>query len=177
MKKLKVFKWWWGWNFEEIENWLEEMALEGYRLTDVTSIGVIFSFEKTGPKKIRYCLDYQQKLEQKYISIINDDGWNFMPMGSGWYICRKEFKGDRPELYTDFDSLISRNNKLLFMIIISGLPFFIFVPFALIFIDIYIVRLSIAILWILICMFDIFVVTSIIKTNKLILNKKQLRNQ
>lgn len=177
MKKTKVFKWWWGWNYEEIENWLEKMALDGYRLTEVASNGVMFSFEKAEIKKTRYCVDYQQTLDPKYIEILGDDGWEIIKMGSGWYICRKEYDGDRPQLYTDFDSLISRNNKLMFVIIICGLPFFLFSPFALMFIDIYIFKLVIAILWFFVLIFDIFVIISLRKTNIAILKKKQLKNQ
>jgi hypothetical protein len=176
MEKIKKFKWWWGWNSQEIENWLEKMALSGYRLTDVTSIGVFFSFEKAQCKKTRYCIDYQQEIGPSYIENLTDNGWEIIKMGSGWYICCKEYEGDRPDLFTDFDTLISRNNKLMFVIISSGLPFFLISPFILMFIGISIIRLVIAILWILVFIFDSFVIISLRKANKAILKKENLKS-
>lgn len=115
---IRVFKWWWAWNYEEIENWLEKMEAGGLRLVETRCKGVFFYFEKCQPTKARYCVDYQNKLTPEYLTIIYDDGWKLYQLGMGWYILRKEYKEERPELYTDFEGLIARNKSLLTLIIV-----------------------------------------------------------
>ena len=117
---VRLFKWWWAWNYEEIENWLESMEHSGLRLVTIRFKGVLFYFENCTPTKARYCVDYQNKLTPEYMTIISDAGWTLNQIGLGWYILRKEYENERPELYTDFDALIGRNKKLL-GIMICGL--------------------------------------------------------
>ncbi len=110
---IRVFKWWWAWNHEEIENWLEKMEAGGLRLVETHCKGVVFYFEKCKPTKARYCIDFQNKLTPDYLTIVNDDGWQLYQIGMGWYILRKEYDEERPEFYTDFEGLITRNKSLL----------------------------------------------------------------
>ncbi|MCP5456121.1 MAG: DUF2812 domain-containing protein [Thermotogae bacterium] len=111
MKEKKYFKFWHAANFEKIEKWLEEMAKSGYILKGVTFAGMIFSFEKSEPKKISYCIDYQMKITSEYTKILSEDGWKIKEIGSGWVIASKEYNGKRPELYTDYESILERNKK------------------------------------------------------------------
>ena len=54
------------------------------------------------------------------MTIISDAGWKLNQIGMGWYMLRKEYEDERPELYTDFDALIGRIKKIL-GIMIGGL--------------------------------------------------------
>ena len=110
---IKVFKWWWVWNFEEIEEWLERMEASGLRLVKTNFDGVYFYFEQCDKTKARYCIDYQSKLTPEYMTIISDDGWKLYKIKFGWYILRKEYQEEKPNLYNDFESLINRNKRLL----------------------------------------------------------------
>lgn len=114
---IKVFKWWWAWDYEKIEDWLEKMEAGGLRLIHTEWNGLYFYFEKCTPKKARYCIDYQSRLTPEYMTIIYDDNWKLYQIGMGWYILRKEYEAERPNLYNDFSSLIARNRTLL---IIAG---------------------------------------------------------
>lgn len=122
---IKIFKWWWAWKFEEVEDWLERMEASGLRLVG-TRLQVFFNFEKCIPTKARYCIDYQTKLTPEYLTIISDDGWKLYQVGMGWYILRKEYQEERPELYTDFEALIARNKTLLAIILICLAMEFVF---------------------------------------------------
>lgn len=119
---IKQYKWWWAWNYEKIEQWLEDMEAGGLRLIDVTIDGICFHFEKSKPAKARYCIDYQSKLTPEYISLINDDGWQIFKIGFGWYILRKQYDEDRPEFYNDFEALIARDKTLLSIMLVIGVP-------------------------------------------------------
>jgi hypothetical protein len=115
---IKIFKLWWAWDYEKIENWLEEMEASGLRLAKTRIKGLLFYFEKCNPGRARYCVDYQSKLAPDYIKLISDDNWELFQVGMGWYILRKEYRGERPSLYTDFESLVARNKSLLLVIAI-----------------------------------------------------------
>jgi len=118
---IKVFKWWWAWDYEKIEDWLEKMESGGLRLVQTSFKGTYFHLEKCVPTKARYCIDFQTKLTPDYMTIINDDGWRLYQIGMGWYILRKEYQDERPNLYTDFEALIARNKFLLRLIIFGTL--------------------------------------------------------
>jgi hypothetical protein len=113
---IKVFRWWWAWDYERIEDWLEQMELHNLRLVDTSFWGTYFHFERCSATKARYCIDYQTKLTPEYLEIINDDGWRLYQVGAGWYILRKEYEDEIPNLYTDFEGLIARNKSLLSVI-------------------------------------------------------------
>lgn len=115
---VRFFKIWWAWNYEDIEEWLEKIEAGGLRLVETRLWGVLFYFERCQPAKARYCVDYQTKLTPDYLTIINDDGWKLYQIGMGWYILRKEYDKDRPNLYTDFEALIERNRSMLIIILV-----------------------------------------------------------
>ena len=108
-----VTKWWWGWEPEKIEDWLEQMESEGWHLYNATGIGIKFHFTHGEPKKIRYCADYQSSIGPEYKQIFQDTGWELVYSSMGWYIWRMEYVGERPDIYTDIDSLLERNKRLI----------------------------------------------------------------
>jgi hypothetical protein len=109
----KVFKWWWPWQTEKMEAMLESMAAEGWALKRVGGALVSYLFEKSEPARIRYCFDYQEKIKPDYLVLLSDAGWKLEHRSSGWYIWSQAYAGERPELYTDIDSLIHRSNAIL----------------------------------------------------------------
>ena len=114
MKEVKkIYKWWWGWNPDKIEHWLESMEANGWHLFHADMGAVRFHFEKHEPGQVRYCVDYQDKITPEYRSLFEDAGWELVYTGLGWYIWRMAYDAERPEIYTDSDSLISRNNRLM----------------------------------------------------------------
>ncbi len=105
---------WAGWNPEKVEKWLESMALNGWIPYTVDMLGVRFKFKKSKSRKVRYCVDFQQNIEDQYIKLLEDDGWELLWNDAwGWYIWKKAYVKERPSLYTDSTSLIERNNRVL----------------------------------------------------------------
>ena len=119
---IKVTKWWWAWEHEKIEKWLEEMENSGLRLVDIAWDGIRFSFEKAKPRKTKFCVDYQTKLTPQYIALVRDDGWDIYKVGFGWYILRKEYEDEEPIFYNDFEPLIQRNKTIAKVLLFAGLP-------------------------------------------------------
>lgn len=123
MREVKTaWRVWWGWSPEKIENWLEEMAWEGWTLFQVDFASLRFKFSRGKAEKVRYCVDYQEKTDDDYMKLFKDDGWELAWSGAfGWHIWRKYYSGEKPDIYTDRQSLIDRNKRLIGV----GLPVFI----------------------------------------------------
>ncbi len=113
MKEVKkVWHWWWGWNTPKVENWLEEMEKNGWNLTKVDLFQIRFSFKKGKGRKMRYCWDYPAMPGDNYFELFKEDGWESMDNKMGpWFIWRKPYEDERPNIYTDTKSLIERNNR------------------------------------------------------------------
>ena len=109
----KAFKWWWPWQPEKIEDFLESMAAQGWSLAAVRSSATRFVFEKREPRKVRFCVDYQGKDTAQYRTLLADAGWRFEYTSSGWFIWSMAYEGERPVLYTDTASLLMRNQTIL----------------------------------------------------------------
>lgn len=114
MKKTKtVLKFWSGAYPDKLEKWLEHMESIGWRLVKVGWIGVKFTFEKGEPSSVSYSLDYRYPSDAEYLGLLEDAGWQLIFNSSGWLIWRIPYEGAKPEMYTDTDSLIQRNERLL----------------------------------------------------------------
>lgn len=109
----KVFKWWDGSQSENISAWLEDMEAQGWHLFRVSWNGLRFHFEKGASRKMSYCVDYQTKVDPNYVSIFEDTGWDKIYNGAGWYIWRQSYQDMKPEIFTDIDSMIDRNKRLI----------------------------------------------------------------
>jgi hypothetical protein len=134
MKEVKtVWRMWGGWDIEKVENWLEEMEKKGLNLFKVDSTQIKFSFKKGERRKMRYCFDYQMKLEDNYFEIFKEDGWELVGKKIGpWFIWRKAYGDERPHIFTDTKSLIERNNRQIRNIYIGALISLILLYFVLI---------------------------------------------
>ena len=112
METKCVLKWWWGWNPEKIERYIEKMALQGWRLTGVSGFLVMLHFSRSDSEQIRVCVDYQPRVGADYVALFEDAGWECLGQSAGWYMWRKSYEGDRPEIYSDIGSLLGRNRRI-----------------------------------------------------------------
>ncbi|HAK46241.1 MAG TPA: hypothetical protein DCO79_10040 [Spirochaeta sp.] len=116
-----VFKGWWGWNPSKIEDYLEDMALKGWRLSGVHLAMTIFDFNQDDPANVRYAFDYNNRPDDEYMGLIEDDGWVCTNKSAGWIMWKKEYSEERPHLLTDNQSLIDRNNRLFRLLLLLAL--------------------------------------------------------
>ncbi|WP_459841706.1 DUF2812 domain-containing protein [Fusibacter bizertensis] len=121
---MKEFYLWLGWNCERLEQHLEKMAQNGWRLKS-TSFGItVLEYERQEPSKVSYCLDFNPKYTEDAISIIKDDQWHAISNSSGWWLWEKEYKTEKPKLFTDKRSLIDRDKRLFFLLLLLFLTQF-----------------------------------------------------
>jgi Protein of unknown function (DUF2812) len=108
----RVIKWWWVWNSEKIERYVEDMAQNGWRLSHASNTLVVLDFQESAPQKVRVCVDYQRKLTQEYTNVFEDAGWERFGRTPGWIMWRKAYQTERPEIYSDTQSLRERNRRV-----------------------------------------------------------------
>ena len=122
---IRKFKWFWAWQDEAEEAWLEEMSQQGWHLSSV-GIPTVYDFESGEPADIVYRLDYRShfKMEKEdYLQLFRDAGWEYVGEMSGWHYFRKGAQpGEELEIYTDAESKISKYQRLLAFLAILMLP-------------------------------------------------------
>lgn len=114
-------RWFWAWNARKEENWLEQMAREGWYLANG---GIIFTFVKGRPAEVRYRLDWRTGTAaslKDYFDLCRDAGWERVCSFGSWHYFRTA-DATAPELYTDRDSLVERYWRLLALIVVVTIP-------------------------------------------------------
>ena len=122
---IRKFKWFWAWQDEAEEAWLEEMSQQGWHLSSV-GIPTVYGFESGEPADIVYRLDYRSYFKmdnEDYLELFRDAGWEYVGEMSGWHYFRKGAQpGEELEIYTDAESKISKYQRLLAFLAILMLP-------------------------------------------------------
>jgi len=115
-EQVTKFKWFWVWQDNAEERWLEEMSRQGYHLTSV-SLPCMYTFIKSEPVNYIYRLDYRRfsnKEKQHYLQIFRDAGWEYLGEMSLWQYFRKQEKaGEVNEIFTDDTSKIAKYRRVL----------------------------------------------------------------
>lgn len=109
-------KWFWPWQDEKEEAWLEQMSADGWRLRSVGLMGR-YAFDQDRPCRFTYRLDYMLLNKDKrseYLQIYQDAGWEYIGEMSNWQYWRKPYvAGENNEIFTDNDSKIKKYQRLL----------------------------------------------------------------
>jgi len=104
----------------DYENWLEEMASQGWNINRIgqwSSIRLVFT--KTTPKKYRYVYDIQTNPKNDYRSTYEQFGWEFVGIMASCFMWRKEYSGERPEAFSDLQSIEYRNKSVVRAVSVS----------------------------------------------------------
>lgn len=115
MKKTirKVF---WAWQSEEEEKWLNDMAADGWVLTDVGFCR--YEFDPCEKGEYQYKLEYlanlpKDKHSMKYISFVEETGAEYIGSVLKWvYFRKKVADGEDFEIYSDTKSKIKYFERL-----------------------------------------------------------------
>jgi len=104
----------------DFENWLEDMAAKGWHIERVRQwSSIIMIFIKGEPKKYRFVYAVHAIAGKDYISTYEQFGWKNLGRMASVNIWRMEYKDDRPEAFTDKDSIASRNNRTIAAVSVS----------------------------------------------------------
>lgn len=126
--KVVVFKWFWGWQDDKQEAWLEEMSRKGLHLVDMKAFGR-YVFEVDSTKTYIYRMDFDRisGKNSDNFKLIEEAGWERVITVLGWQYWRKERSGGKtPEIFTDNASKIKKYNRFLTSLLVPTLtPMFI----------------------------------------------------
>ncbi len=121
-EKVTIFKWFWGWQDDRQEAWLEEMSQNGLHLVDIKAFGR-YVFEVNTDNSYIYRMDFDRTSRKNtdYFRLIEDAGWERVITVMGWQYWRKDASnGKTAEIFTDNDSKIKKYNRFLTSLLVSS---------------------------------------------------------
>jgi len=116
-----IVKWKPGWQYspDKLEQWLEQMELQGYNLHRVGRPGARFIFTRGSSRRVKYCVDYQNISDRSYFDIHREAGWKPVYTTSlggltRWTIWSQEYNegGEPPRLYSDRGHLLKHARRI-----------------------------------------------------------------
>lgn len=115
MKKV-VYKWFWAWDFEKEEKWLNDMCKKGLKLSEVGLCR--YAFEECEAGEYQYKLEMLEnavttKKSKEYISFLKDTKIEYVGSVFRWAYLRKKTSQGQFELFSNIDSQITHLNRIL----------------------------------------------------------------
>ncbi len=123
LAKWKLFV---PWNEKKEMNFLENMAIKGYKLKSVWSFK--YTFYETEPEELVYKCDYRdvKKAEiTEYLQIFEDSGWeNVGQFFNYFYFCREQKENCQLELFNDNKYQEEKNKRLISVLLVMAISVF-----------------------------------------------------
>ena len=104
-----VRRWFWVWAFEKEEDWLNEMAMNGWVLENVGFCTYHFVRCEPGEYSIRLEM---HPYDEAYLSFMRDTGAEYVGRVMMWIYFRKKTADGPFDLFSDIDSRISHLDKI-----------------------------------------------------------------
>lgn len=117
METKKVIKWFWVWDYEKEELWLNAMAQEGWALQRIGFC--TYYFERTEPGEYVVRLECRKK-DEGYVSFVTDMGAEYVGRIAMWVYFRRKAELGEFELNGDLDSRIDQLTKIGRMLLLVG---------------------------------------------------------
>jgi hypothetical protein len=110
----------------DYENWLERMAEEGWHTNRFRQwSSIIMTFKRGTPKRYRFVYDPQVSPRKEYIPTYEQFGWEYLGRMASAHIWRMEYEGERPEAFSDHESIVKRNRRTIAAVSVSFIVFFV----------------------------------------------------
>ncbi len=104
-----IRKWYWVWDFEKEENWLNEMALNGWVLESVEY--VTYHFVRCEPGEYSVRLE-MHPYDEEYRHFMEETGAEYVGRMMMWVYFRKKTDRGPFDLFSDIDSRIRHLDKI-----------------------------------------------------------------
>jgi RNA-binding protein YlmH len=96
----------------DYESWLELMAAEGWHINHFRQWNsIVMTFKRGEPKKYRFVYDPQVSPRKEYIATYEQFGWEYLGRMASAHFWRMEYEGERPEAFSDQESIVKRNRS------------------------------------------------------------------
>ena len=106
---MTEYKWFWAWDFDKEERWLDEMAADGWALAEAGWCR--FVFERCEPGEYYVRLE-MRPYDEDYISFMEETGAEYIGRCFQWQYFRKRSEFGRFDLFSDLDSRISHCGRI-----------------------------------------------------------------
>jgi hypothetical protein len=104
----------------DLENWLEQMADKGWHLDKIGQwSSILMVFRRGEPGKYRFVYDPQVSHRPEYIQTYEQFGWEFLGRMASAHIWRMKYRDERPDAFSDPESLVKRNRYNLATVSVS----------------------------------------------------------
>ena len=104
-----IRKWFWVWDFEKEEEWLNEMAMSGWVLEGVD--WCTYHFVRSDPGEYSVRLE-MHPYDEAYLSFMKETGAEYVGRMMMWIYFRKKTADGPFDLFSDIDSRISHLDKI-----------------------------------------------------------------
>lgn len=109
---------------EDFENWLEDMAAEGWHVDHIGQWNsLLMTFKRGEPKKYRFVYDLQALPRKDYMETYKQFGWESVGQMASVHIWRMPYSDERPDAFSNAEDIASRNRRTVQAVSVS---FFIF---------------------------------------------------
>ncbi len=109
MERKTINKWFWVWQFEKEEEWLNEMASNGWVLDEVGFCRYTFTRCAPGEYTVR---TEMHSYDESYIRFMEETGAEYVGRMMTWIYFRKKTEDGVFDLYSDIDSKIAHLDRI-----------------------------------------------------------------
>ena len=117
MERKTIRKWFWVWEFEKEEAWLNQMAQSGWVLDKVGFCTYHFIACEPGEYTVRLEM---HEYDEAYISFMSETGAEYIGRMVQWIYFRKKVEDGVFNIFSDIDSRISHLDKIGKMLSLVG---------------------------------------------------------
>ena len=117
METMKIRKWFFVWDYDKMEAWLNGMAMEGWALDEVGICEFRFVRSEPGEYGVRVQMGV---CDENYERLLKEDGVEKVGFLGPWGFYRKKTEDGPFELYSDIDSRIDHINKIARVLTVIG---------------------------------------------------------
>ncbi len=112
-----VHKWFWVWDFDKEERWLNEMAMNGWKFVGVGFCR--YTFEKCEQDEYTIRLEMHNS-DDAYLSFMKETGAEYVGRMVQWIYFRKKTELGQFDIFSDIDSKIKHLDKISKMLAAIG---------------------------------------------------------
>ena len=116
-ERKTIRKWFWVWEFEKEEDWLNEMALSGWVLDSVGLCSYTFARSQPGEYSVRLEM---HPYDEAYLSFMRETGAEYIGRMMAWIYFRKKTADGPFDLFSDIDSRITHLDRIGKMLSVVG---------------------------------------------------------
>ena len=109
MERKTITRWFWVWQFEKEEEWLNEMAANGWVLESVGFCKYTFVRCEPGEYTVR---TEMHPYDDQYVKFMEETGAEYVGRMMMWIYFRKKTEDGVFDLYSDIDSKISHLDRI-----------------------------------------------------------------